>query len=268
MATKIMIDPGHGGYDNGATYQGCKEKDDALKLALAVGDILKKDGYDVVYTRTDDTYTSPTGKARLGNESGADYFVSIHRNSASSPNLYNGVQTLVYNNSGIKSAMADNVNEELAKVGYNNIGIEERPNLAVLRRTKMPAILVEAGFINSDEDNALFDQKFNETANAIATGIEKTLQPSAATASGEYQLLLGCYRTFESALTALNSLLDYGYDANMYFDDDIYQIRIGNYDTSEDALGTKDDLRENGIEALLVGINPDLSLIDHTSLEN
>lgn len=81
MAVKIVIDAGHGGYDAGATYNGRREKDDTLALALAVGEILEAQGYDVVYTRTDDVYDSPVQKARIGNESGADFFVSIHRNS-------------------------------------------------------------------------------------------------------------------------------------------------------------------------------------------
>lgn len=176
MAVKIVIDAGHGGYDAGATYNGRREKDDTLALALAVGEILEAQGYDVIYTRTDDVYDSPVQKARIGNESGADFFVSIHRNSSPSPNQYNGVQTLIYNNAGLKAVMAENVNNELEQVGYRNINVVERPDLAVLRRTKMPAILVEAGFINSDEDNNLFDTKFYETAEAIARGIDETIR--------------------------------------------------------------------------------------------
>lgn len=183
MAVKIMIDAGHGGYDAGAVYQGRREKDDALNLALAVGDILKSQGYDVVYTRTDDVYDSPVQKARIGNESGADFFVSIHRNSSPTPNQYNGVQTLIYDNSGIKKTMAENVNKRLEEVGYRNINVDIRPNLAVLRRTKMPAILVEAGFINSDKDNNLFDARFEETAQAIADGINETIRAAGITGS-------------------------------------------------------------------------------------
>mgnify|MGYP001255217287 CR=1 FL=1 len=112
MAVKIVIDAGHGGYDAGATYNGRREKDDTLALALAVGEILEAQGYDVVYTRTDDVYDSPVQKARIGNESGADFFVSIHRNSSPTPNQYNGVQTLIYNNAGLKATMAENVNKE------------------------------------------------------------------------------------------------------------------------------------------------------------
>ena len=54
MAAKIMIDAGHGGYDNGASYEGRLEKNDNLNLALALGDELERRGYDVEYTRTTD----------------------------------------------------------------------------------------------------------------------------------------------------------------------------------------------------------------------
>ena len=72
MAAKIMIDAGHGGYDNGASYEGRLEKNDNLNLALALGDELERRGYDVEYTRTTDVYDSPARKAQIGNERGAD----------------------------------------------------------------------------------------------------------------------------------------------------------------------------------------------------
>ena len=144
---KIAVDAGHGGSDYGATYNGRAEKDDNLKLALAVGDILEKNGIDVVYTRTTDEYETPFKKATDANDAKADYFVSIHRNSSPTPNQYTGVETLVYNNSGIKSQMAANINSELEKAGFKNLGITERPNLVVLKRTKMPAVLVEAALL-------------------------------------------------------------------------------------------------------------------------
>ena len=114
MAIKIMIDAGHGGFDNGASYNGRTEKNDNLNLALALGDALSELGYDVEFTRTTDVYDSPTRKAQIGNESGADYFISLHRNAAPYPNKYNGVETLVYNTSGIAYEMAENVDAELA----------------------------------------------------------------------------------------------------------------------------------------------------------
>lgn len=176
MAIKIMIDAGHGGFDNGASYNGRTEKNDNLNLALALGDALSELGYDVEFTRTTDVYDSPTRKAQIGNESGADYFISLHRNAAPYPNKYNGVETLVYNTSGIAYEMAENVDAELAKIGFENLGVEERKNLAVLRRTTMPAILIETGFIDSDKDNYLFDYRFEDIVNAIALGIDEALR--------------------------------------------------------------------------------------------
>ena len=93
MATKIVVDAGHGGSNPGAVYQGRRESDDALRLAMAVGRILEENGYDVSYTRTTDTTQSVGQKAAIANEEGADLFVSIHRNAAEYPGKYSGVQT-------------------------------------------------------------------------------------------------------------------------------------------------------------------------------
>ena len=96
MAERIIIDPGHGGFDAGASYENRKEKDDNLRLALAVGQRLENAGYDVVYTRAADQYDSPFDKAQIANNAQGDLFVSFHRNSSERPNQYNGVQTLVH----------------------------------------------------------------------------------------------------------------------------------------------------------------------------
>jgi N-acetylmuramoyl-L-alanine amidase len=172
-----MIDAGHGGWDNGAQFMGRLEKDDNLALALAVGSILMEYGFDVRYTRTEDYYETPYQKAMDGNRAGADIFLSIHRNSSPIPNQYNGVESLVYSNQGLPALLARNINAQLERIGYRNIGISERPNLVVLNSTSMPSVLVEAGFINSDRDNELFDSFFNETAYAIADGVAMTLFP-------------------------------------------------------------------------------------------
>ncbi|MBQ5919280.1 MAG: N-acetylmuramoyl-L-alanine amidase [Lachnospiraceae bacterium] len=175
MAYRIVIDPGHGGEDFGATYNGRNEKDDNLNLALAVGRILADNGIDVLYTRTEDVYNTPFEKATMGNNANADLFLSIHRNALPTPNTGTGVETLVYNDQGIKSRLARNINSELGNLGFDVRGVIERPNLVVLKRTKMPAVLVEAGFINNDADNEKFDAEFNEIAQAIADGILNTV---------------------------------------------------------------------------------------------
>jgi len=175
MPYKIIIDAGHGGFDNGASYGDRLEKNDTLELALAVGQILSDNGLEVEFTRTTDVYQRPQEKATFANERNADLFLSLHRNSSVEPNLYSGIQTLIYNTGDIKETFADNINSELEQLGFTNLGKSVRTDLVVLNQTKMPALLVEAGFINNDYDNAVFDEQIYAVAEAIATGVLNTI---------------------------------------------------------------------------------------------
>ena len=175
MPYSIMLDAGHGRRDPRAVNNRRQEKDDALALTLAIGELLQERGIDILYTRTTDIYESPYQKAMEANIAGVDFFISIHRNSYSTDNTVSGVESLIYDKSGIKYKMAQNINDQLESVGFVNLGVKERPGLVVLRRTQMPAVLVEVGFINSDVDNQIFDNNFNDIALAITQGILDTL---------------------------------------------------------------------------------------------
>lgn len=176
MAVDIILDAGHGGFDNGATYRGRAEKDDVLRLTLDVGRQLEKDGYSVAYIRTEDVYESPYRKAEKANQTGGDIFISFHRNSGVEENLYNGVQALVYSTEGKEAvALGEAINENLEKLGFQNLGVEAIPDLIVLHKTQMPAVLMEVGFINSDKDNELWDEKYTEIVQEIVSGIEETV---------------------------------------------------------------------------------------------
>lgn len=146
-----------------------------MALTLEVGRILQESGVDVYFTRDTDVFETPLQKAQEANRTGADYFVSIHRNSSPIPNQYTGIETLVYNQYSEAARLADNINQQLELVGFENQGVNERQNLVVLNRTQMPAVLVEAGFINTNADNALFDERFIDIAQAIADGILETI---------------------------------------------------------------------------------------------
>ena len=89
-----------------------------------------------------------------------------------------GIETLVYNRYGEAGRLAENINARLEQAGYENQGVNERTNLVVLNQTQMPAALVEVGFINTDADNRLLDERFQETARAIAEGILATVWSS------------------------------------------------------------------------------------------
>lgn len=250
MAT-VMIDAGHGGYDNGASFNGRKEKDDTLNLALAVGNILENNGVDVLYTRTTDVYQSPNEKANIANRSDTSYFISLHRNSSPEPNTYSGVQTLVYADAGIPALFAQNINKQLERVGFANLGTSVRPNLAVLRGTDMPAALVEVGFINTDQDNQLFDLKFPETAKAIADGILETIQGAnlESTQVEKYTVELGCFMHHDNAQILAKNLQEDGYPAYIDTRNTYFCVCHGIFENFQDAKVMQQELFQKGYEA-------------------
>lgn len=173
---KVIIDAGHGGQEPGAVYEGRQEKEDALQLAFDVGNALERRGISVSYTRVSDVYDSPYEKAAMANASDADIFLSIHRNAMPVPGTASGIENLVYEDSGTAGALGRNIGETLAEAGWTDLGVKERPGLVVLRNTKIPAVLVEVGFINNEKDNEFLDANMAATADAIADGVLKTFR--------------------------------------------------------------------------------------------
>lgn len=236
--------------DNGASYQGRKEKDDVLRVTLAVGQKLKDAGYNVLYTRTTDRYDSPFEKAQIANRSGADYFISFHRNSGTNPNTYNGTQALVYAADTEAERIGETINQELVDFGFKDLGVVERPGLVVLRRTQMPAVLMELGFINNNMDNQMFDKRFDEMVGAIVTGVEKAI-PMNSTAN-RYGVQVGLFRHESNAEYLREQLESEGYFVAIQRDDPYYAVVVGREETLEDAKNLQDQLRQEGYDTLVV----------------
>ena len=178
----FMLDAGHGGSDSGAVYNGRLEKNDNLRITLAVGERLVRSGERVLYTRTDDSTVDLTYRSTMANSAGATYFVSFHRNSAST--VGRGVEVYYYTGLSAQSTaarMAAPVQDALVACGFHNRGVKQA-NFSVLRRTSMPAILVELAFINNEAENAKLDSEFDRIADAIASAllsfVGKTLTPA------------------------------------------------------------------------------------------
>ena len=273
---RIVIDPGHGGSDSGAVYEGRREKDDNLRLALAVGEILENNGADVVYTRTNDVYNTPFEKAMMGNNANADYFISFHRNATPTPNSSTGIETLVFRKGSEAENIAESINAELTELGFNNRGVIERPNLVVLRRTRMPAVLVETGFIDNDADNAKFDAEFDEIAQAIANGIMNSIDLSVASALEErmvsdeddnsyarpcppcrpcmplFRIQVGAYMNYANASATLDNLLAQNLPAFIIREDELYKVQVGAYEILDNAIRMERRLREAGYNTFIV----------------
>jgi len=167
----VVVDAGHGGSDVGAIgVSGRYEKDLTLPIALKLQSALVSKGFQVVFTRSNDTFVSLDGITDIANQANPFAFVSIHANKAGTP-AATGLETYTFY--GSDRTLANLVqNAILAQTHQVNRGVKEA-GFYVIKYTKVPAVLVETGFLsNPDEENFLFDEK-NQTliANAIADAI-------------------------------------------------------------------------------------------------
>lgn len=171
----VFLDPGHGGKDPGAIGHGLKEKDITLDIGLKVGEILKRHNVEVVYSRTTDVFIELADRANMANKSNVDIFVSIHVNSFTNSNA-RGVETFSHIGSTKGAVLAKDIQDQLVldKIFTVDRGTKTA-NFAVLRLTKMPAALVELGFISNYYDAEILRNKQSEMAESVAKGILKNL---------------------------------------------------------------------------------------------
>jgi len=179
----IVVDAGHGGHDPGAIgINGSYEKDVNLEIAKKLKRKLDSNGYKVILTRDNDEYVENNLRAKLANRKRARAFISIHANAVKNNNSTNGVQVLYYPNR--ESTINDLNNNEFVSIIMNSIidrtsavdkGIIEREDLIVLNETKMPAIIVETGFLtNSKEEKLLLTDEYQKRiVNSISEGLER-----------------------------------------------------------------------------------------------
>ena len=188
----VYLDAGHGGYDPGASYFGISEKSLTLAIQSRVKDKLEAEGYQVVTTRTSDTYVDLTDRSRAANASESDIFVSIHIN-ASGSSAAQGIETYYYQpyaeypsrinatyhanptRLSMSDTLANAIQSSLINAtGAQNQGVK-RQTFAVLRETTSPAVLLELGFLSNPQEAArLNTSAYQETlANAIVAGIKR-----------------------------------------------------------------------------------------------
>ncbi len=173
----VMIDPGHGGKDSGALgIGGLQEKNIILPISQKLARILQQNGVQVILTRDSDYFVSLQGRVDLASRANADVFVSIHANSAGSerPDV-SGLETYYYD-SGLGLARIVH-NSILRSVNVKDRGVR-RARFYVLRKSSMPSILVETGYMTGREDIAKLrnPQYQNQMAEAIARGVLQYLK--------------------------------------------------------------------------------------------
>lgn len=183
---KVVIDPGHGGYDSGSTdlAEKVREKDITLSIALKVGEILEKEGIEVIYTResdsvswTNDNDQDLLARSKIANDSKADFFVSIHMNySEVTSEEVRGSEVWVSHKNSENVKLAENVNKELNDLNYTiNRGLKDEAMspLSLLRFNDIPSILIETAFLTNKQDTAYVTSEAGQDAiaGAIAQGI-------------------------------------------------------------------------------------------------
>ena len=151
----IVLDAGHGGIDAGTSYGNIQEKDLTFKIVKYAEAYLKDKGYRVVLTRNEDKLVPLKEIGKITNASNADVFISIHINSINDVN-FNGITTYYYDVNGHQKeermSLAETIEKKAIKSdGWTDKGIR-RQNLAVLRYSNMPSVLVECGFITNEGD--------------------------------------------------------------------------------------------------------------------
>ena len=168
----IVVDAGHGAKDPGAVSGGAKEKDINLIISEKLSARLIQEGYSVTTTRNTDVFIELADRSNVANNIDADLFISIHHNAASNSSA-NGIETLYYPSDDNKS-IAIIMHEEMLKAsGAKDRKIITRSDLSVLRRTLMPATLLELGYMtNSTELANLQDDAYQ---NAMVEGIVKAV---------------------------------------------------------------------------------------------
>lgn len=177
---RIVLDPGHGGIDKGTSYENMNEKDLTLKIAKYAQSYLNSKGDIVFLTRDKDKLLSLKEIGNKANSCHADVFVSIHINSLDDKN-FKGITTLYYDVNGYQKSqrikLAKTIENQTVKSdGWESKGIK-RQNLAVLRYSKIPGVLVECGFITNEEDRKRLanDDVLRRLAKNISDGIIKYL---------------------------------------------------------------------------------------------
>ena len=145
-----------------------------LYISKKLADKLQSFELDVVMTRETDVYIPLVERANIANEAGADLFVSVHTNAVTSRQAH-GSEVLVYSLTSQSVPVAEDILDNLTELGLRNRGVKPRPDLTVLRRTAMPAVLVETAFISCDggvDYNILRSQDGRDKiADAITRGV-------------------------------------------------------------------------------------------------
>lgn len=212
---KSVIDLGHGGTDPGAIGPNkTNESDVVLAIGKELNELLKGCNLEVKFTRLSDKYISLQERSTIANDFKADYFLSIHINSASDKTV-RGVEVWQYSNKNEKlNKFSNDLCNDISEIfNIRNRGLKLSKDLSVLRNTTMPAALIEVDFISNfqAEKDLNVDSNIKSVAIAIKDNLVKLLDLQTTTTDTLYRVCIGAYRDKNNALNQVKLAKDKGF---------------------------------------------------------
>ena len=212
---RLVIDLGHGGHDPGAIgVNKTHESDVVLAIGKELNELLKGYELEVKFTRLSDVYLSLSERAKIANDYKADYFLSIHINSATDKSV-RGVEVWQYSNKNDKlNKFSNDLCENVAKIfNVRNRGVKLSQKLSVLKNTDMPAALIEVDFISNV--NAEKDLKISSNIKSVALAIRDNLidlfELESVTSYSLYKVCIGAYKDKNNAINQVILAKDKGF---------------------------------------------------------
>lgn len=212
---KLVIDLGHGGKDPGAVGQNkTHESDVVLAIGKELNELLKNYKVEVKFTRLSDKYLSLTERCKLSNDFKADYFLSIHINSATDKTV-RGVEVWQYSNKNESlNRFSNNLCNDISKfLNIRNRGLKISKSLSVLKNTTMPAALVEVDFISNAqaEKDLNVNSNIKFIANAIKNNLVELLELEVSKNDTLYKVCIGAYKDKNNALNQVSLAKEKGF---------------------------------------------------------
>lgn len=208
---KVFLSAGHGGNDPGAVSNGLYEKTINLNILLSCKEVLEQHNVDVICSRTKDENDPVTQEVKEANASGADVAVSFHTNAGRG----DGFEAYYFDSSLSGKKLASLCEKQIKILGQNSRGIKIGNQLQFVRKTTMPAVLVETFFIDNDKDKCFGDTITKQTA--IGVAYAKSIleyfgipyKPKTVT----YRVQVGAYNSKANAESMKHKLQKEGFDA-------------------------------------------------------
>jgi N-acetylmuramoyl-L-alanine amidase len=182
---KICIDPGHGGQDRGASFRGVDEADIVLLTGLCLEKLLASGGHEVLLSRSIDEYIALSERVKIANNADAAIFISLHCNADPDPDdpgmpEGKGEEIWIYQGSPVSRNVAEALARKVENIfpSHRFRGIKETAVLYVLRKTSMPAVLLELGFIDNMVEGTALSRpaSYMKIAKLIAEGLDDYLK--------------------------------------------------------------------------------------------